>query len=948
MGGGAARRPRRARASTAPAAPKNHTDSAGISQSQSDHPVRQERMIAARTAAIAWGPGPHEARDRPYEGRGERRRGGARCRPTRARRGPRSRASAPRGHGSLAARRLAPTRAGRSPRPCRAEGASRPSSSATFQLSRRPLLATLARRVRRSPRPAAVAIDELAPLVFHGSAGPTPRRRRPSATRVTMAAPRRRPCASARRSGLEHPLGRSAATATAAAPAATVQTTIHTRSSAPRPCHPRPSSCRSSATRRPRPAARRPRDGRRGHAPEQPARAGHRPRRGRRRRSPPDPPAREREEDRHREHREHGGRGDPDAARLTHRRGQVRARTPPSAVDIAQVFQYVIGYSSARRGPPPGRQRRRQQACEEADPDDGRDARADPPEQRPRPPRGALVRAPRARARGGRTGSGRTRSAPGRASPTTRRTSASTPRRGWTRRPPTASGPLHPANGRSARVTSATSTTQQNGDGDARRDGEEAAGIESQDRGRSAGNRDGGGGAAPARGSQRIYQRTFTAASVVRWGNPRPAYGRLIACDPSHRVANMAVAALHRPLFRVGRPNPEHRTLRRNPRRMRTNLKVMESADDHRDVGAGGWSQLAWLAAAARVMSSSQSRRRVVQNAGAVLPVRRLLLMSDLIVGGDHRRDRRRPSPASLGDLPPRHRWSSRPSSRWPGPLLAFMGGLYAVDHLGAWASGIGEAAALAVTSLRLSGRFRPVTARSARRLRRRARSSAPLPLLPSLAGVARSGAPGLSTARLAAPAHADPRLRPGRRPTRRAPAASTPSSASLRSALSTTTPRPARSACPGSAASTTSRPIVLGRVERVMIAFSRASHEELLDVCAPAATPASPSTSSRGCSSSSTARAPRAGRRLPLLSIEARGFRAVARRQARRSTSRRGVLLFALPPLLTLIAIAIKLESRGPVLFRQPRAGRGGRISSSQVPLDAASSATGRCATTA
>ena len=38
-------------------------------------------------------------------------------------------------------------------------------------------------------------------------------------------------------------------------------------------------------------------------------------------------------------------------------------------------------------------------------------------------------------------------------------------------------------------------------------------------------------------------------------------------------------------------------------------------------------------------------------------------------------------------------------------------------------------------------------------------------------------------------------------------------------------------------------------------------------------------------------------------------------------------MLLIALAPLLALIAIAIKLDSRGPVLFTQRRSGRGGRI---------------------
>ena len=38
------------------------------------------------------------------------------------------------------------------------------------------------------------------------------------------------------------------------------------------------------------------------------------------------------------------------------------------------------------------------------------------------------------------------------------------------------------------------------------------------------------------------------------------------------------------------------------------------------------------------------------------------------------------------------------------------------------------------------------------------------------------------------------------------------------------------------------------------------------------------------------------------------------------------GLALFACSPVLALIALAVKLDSRGPVFFRQERIGRGGR----------------------
>ena len=118
------------------------------------------------------------------------------------------------------------------------------------------------------------------------------------------------------------------------------------------------------------------------------------------------------------------------------------------------------------------------------------------------------------------------------------------------------------------------------------------------------------------------------------------------------------------------------------------------------------------------------------------------------------------------------------------------------------------------------------------------------------------------------------------------------------------------------------------GGVDRVVIAFSRASHQELLNCI-------------RSCRDQGVAVdiVPRLfefleGARsldtiggLPLLSLgKPRLTRSsqVAKRALDILVA--STLLAALAPLALLIAIAIKLESRGPVLFRQPRVGRNGR----------------------
>jgi exopolysaccharide biosynthesis polyprenyl glycosylphosphotransferase len=114
-------------------------------------------------------------------------------------------------------------------------------------------------------------------------------------------------------------------------------------------------------------------------------------------------------------------------------------------------------------------------------------------------------------------------------------------------------------------------------------------------------------------------------------------------------------------------------------------------------------------------------------------------------------------------------------------------------------------------------------------------------------------------------------------------------------------------------------------QIDRVIIAFSRASHEQLLE-------------SIRACRDAGVAIdvVPRLFEfldgvqaldqvgGLPVLSIGATSLTSVSM-AAKRGLDIVGSLFIitVLSPLMIAIAIAIKLESRGPVFFRQPRAGR-------------------------
>ena len=266
------------------------------------------------------------------------------------------------------------------------------------------------------------------------------------------------------------------------------------------------------------------------------------------------------------------------------------------------------------------------------------------------------------------------------------------------------------------------------------------------------------------------------------------------------------------------------------------------------------------------------------------------------------------------------------------GPLAAFLCGLYAREDLRAWASGVSEAPRLTLSCLALSW---PIYG-AARLDRRPARPAAGAffgtPCCAAVAGLARSGA------RLAV--HRAPKLRQrtlivgsGLVAERLAERSSDHPELglALTGFIDDGAGDRGPDRCPRSAGSARSSDLVeLDRVDRVMIAFSRAHHEELLQCSASAATRAWPSTSSRGCSSSSTAparstrsaacrcsRSTRRPSRAPLAVSQARA-------RHRRAPA---LALLVLPPLLIAIAIAIKLDSRGPVLFLQRRSGRGGEF---------------------
>src|SRR6201999_1380290 len=114
--------------------------------------------------------------------------------------------------------------------------------------------------------------------------------------------------------------------------------------------------------------------------------------------------------------------------------------------------------------------------------------------------------------------------------------------------------------------------------------------------------------------------------------------------------------------------------------------------------------------------------------------------------------------------------------------------------------------------------------------------------------------------------------------------------------------------------------------IDRVIITFSRASHEHLLEAIRAARDARVPvDIVPRLFEFLDGVRALDQVGGLPLLSISASSLSGVSM-AAKRCLDLLGalILLVVLSPLMLVVAAAIKVESRGPVFFRQPRAGRG------------------------
>jgi len=122
---------------------------------------------------------------------------------------------------------------------------------------------------------------------------------------------------------------------------------------------------------------------------------------------------------------------------------------------------------------------------------------------------------------------------------------------------------------------------------------------------------------------------------------------------------------------------------------------------------------------------------------------------------------------------------------------------------------------------------------------------------------------------------------------------------------------------------------ITSGRVDRVMIAFTRASHEDLLHairVCRDAGVTVD--IVPRLFEFLEGARTIEQVGGMPLLSISQPTFSPLSRFSKRTlDVIGAALAIIVLAPLLALIAVLIKLDSKGPVFFTQQRSGRGGHF---------------------
>ncbi|HWK25989.1 MAG TPA: sugar transferase [Solirubrobacter sp.] len=263
-------------------------------------------------------------------------------------------------------------------------------------------------------------------------------------------------------------------------------------------------------------------------------------------------------------------------------------------------------------------------------------------------------------------------------------------------------------------------------------------------------------------------------------------------------------------------------------------------------------------------------------------------------------------------------------------PVLAYVCGLYALDDLRSWASGIGDAPRLAVTSLLLSWPvFGLLTA-----------LDAGAPVLGALAATLAMGAgAGLGRAAVRAGLHRAPGLRE-----RTLILGSGDVALQLVQRLKRHTElgldpvgyidddvrKPGELGIPRLGTLEALRDLIaFGRVDRVMIAFTRASHEELLHcirVCRDAGVTVD--IVPRLFEFLEGARTIESVGGMPLLSIRQPTFSPLSR-VSKRALDIVGALfgIVLLSPLLALIAVAIKLDSKGPVFFAQQRSGRRGRF---------------------
>jgi exopolysaccharide biosynthesis polyprenyl glycosylphosphotransferase len=263
-------------------------------------------------------------------------------------------------------------------------------------------------------------------------------------------------------------------------------------------------------------------------------------------------------------------------------------------------------------------------------------------------------------------------------------------------------------------------------------------------------------------------------------------------------------------------------------------------------------------------------------------------------------------------------------------PVLAYVCGLYALDDLRSWASGVGDAPRLAVTALLISWPvFGLLTL-----------LDAPSAVPGALAATVLAGAAaGIGRAAARIGLHRSPGLRQRtlilgsgdvahqlvERLQRHRELGLDPVGF-----IDDEVHRPGELGIPNMGTlDSLGDLITFGRVDRVMIAFTRASHEDLLHairVCRDAGVTVD--IVPRLFEFLEGARSIEQIGGLPLMSIRQPQFSPLAS-FAKRSLDVAGasVMILALSPILAAIALAIKLDSRGPVFFTQQRSGRGGRF---------------------